>query len=893
MQKKVYTLFLLLCSLISFRSLADDNGRALFAAVQKAHNSGVVFSEQDLFTKTPGVKHAVLKNETALLPVANNILKLYDTKPEAVSIKFTDHKGKEYKLEMLYAHPLAANANLGYINANGRHRAAFDAGLHYQGAVAGSDKSVATMSIFGDGTVAILFANEDGNFVVGKVEDGSGVYVLYNDEDMLERPNIPCGVSDEDYKKVTPKPQQKTTAPTMCHKVQIYWEVDSQLCQNKGGLVGAQTYMISLFNQFQALYRNENIAVELKSMYIWVTNDGYAGAGSGTSFDGLDAFQSFWNAQGDGFDGDLAHLITRDQSSNGGVAYLDVLCYRPNAYAYSEINGSLSGLPTYTWDVEVVTHETGHNLGSKHTHWCGWNTGAGGTCGSIDNCTTQEAGGGSCTTPCSKTFDNALPATSWRGTIMSYCHLVSRGIYLTNGFGPLPGGVIRGNVTSSTCLKSIISATLTSSKICTNDGSINLSFNADNFGVSPYTYSWSGPSGGTTQNLTNLSTGGTYFVTITDSNSCTNSLGVDVPKLARPGNGKNFPYTMPLCCKDTSYTMVVSADLPTDITSCQTVAWLKTDTAITSFAGAEAAFSAALPANILLSTNSNIVSNGVAATLNVASPVPCVKKGYYYTPFITRKIKPINTITASGSTNSAVTVASIQIGSEITLSNQMSSASACDLLDAPSAQSLSVTVSSYAGRAGWMQLLIRDVTDRVLYRQTGLPGNGTYNIPLSSIAGSPLQFMTISAVDYNCNTTTCIASSVTLNASRSVTYPAIPQTIFDSVCVVGTSTYLGFAPDSCTKLVDAIHTVKPGVTYVTLYPNPATNSVTLKFYADKAGIADLRITDLVGKTVQSMPLMYSAGYNEQPINLQGWAKGVYFFSLYGNEVSNTMKLVVE
>src|SRR5690606_19699258 len=110
----------------------------------------------------------------------------------------------------------------------------------------------------------------------------------------------------------------------------------------------------------------------------------------------------------------------------------------------------------------------GHNLGSRHTHWCGWNTGAGGSCGSIDDCTTQQSGSG-CST-CPSTFSNAQQG--WEGTIMSYCHLVSRGVNLANGFGPLPGDKIRNEVNNQICLSSIISATLTPTDICKDQGKI-------------------------------------------------------------------------------------------------------------------------------------------------------------------------------------------------------------------------------------------------------------------------------------------------------------------------------------------------------------------------------------------------------------------------------------
>ena len=86
-------------------------------------------------------------------------------------------------------------------------------------------------------------------------------------------------------------------------------------------------------------------------------------------------------------------LIARDPGGKGGISYLDVLCSN-SSYGYADINGNFNVVPTYSWDVMVITHEAGHAFGSRHTHWCGWNTGTGGSCGAIDNCYNLESGGG-------------------------------------------------------------------------------------------------------------------------------------------------------------------------------------------------------------------------------------------------------------------------------------------------------------------------------------------------------------------------------------------------------------------------------------------------------------------------------------------------------------------
>lgn len=529
--KKSYSIFLgagiALCSITA--NAQQTNKTVLAAEIQQAQSKGVTFQPFNLFSVTNGEKHEALNEETLLLPLQDNILQVYETRPSAVSITMQTADGRQYRLDMQRSNPLSTDANIGYIDLNGRHNFGYDRGVHYQGAVASSDRSLAALSIFATGEVMGLFANGEGNYVIGKLDDNSGRYILYNDKDFTVTPPTQCGT--EDVAGVVAEDEtgngDKTTAPYECKKVRLYWEADFALYKFKqSSLTNTQVYLTGLFNQVQTLYRNENIAVELKSVDIWTTADNYDSSSSGA---GLNTFRSRWNGKANNFDGDLAMLLARDPGGNGGVAYLDVLCYKPNAYAYGDVNGSYLNVPTYSWDVMMVTHELGHNLGSPHTHWCGWNTGAGGSCGSIDNCTQQQSGSG-CNT-CPSTFSNAQPASAWKGTIMSYCHLASRGIDLANGFGPLPGDLIRDNVSASTCLKSIISATLVTTPVCRDTGSVAVMFDTSvvpgnsHFGVNPHQYTWS--VGGNTPAIT-VSTAGNYSVVITDSNGCTLNLSATV-----------------------------------------------------------------------------------------------------------------------------------------------------------------------------------------------------------------------------------------------------------------------------------------------------------------------------------------------------------------------------
>ena len=74
----------------------------------------------------------------------------------------------------------------------------------------------------------------------------------------------------------------------------------------------------------------------------------------------------------------------------------------------------------------------------------------------------------------------------------------------------------------------------------------------------------------------------------------------------------------------------------------------------------------------------------------------------------------------------------------------------------------------------------------------------------------------------------------------------------------------------------------------TIYPNPATTSVSLQMET-LVGFGQIVITDLYGKQVKTQPL--SMGNNA--INIASLAKGMYFISTITNEGKTTKKLIVE
>lgn len=887
-----------ICTLFSFAASAspETDGRALADKISKAHLSGQRFTEATLFAPATGQKHAgVLDEETILQPLSNAVSSLFSTHPEAVSITVKTESGKAYTLEMMRSYPTGEHPDMGVYDESGRHAAPYTSGLHYQGALAGNDHSLATMSVFANGDVAILFANDEGNFVLGKLEDGSGKYIFYNDRSLhghrtaCATPDPPAGVTSQDGIKTA-----KTAKNLLCSKVRLYWEVAYQLYTYKSSnLTNVQNYVTALFNQVQAMYANENIAVELAGAYVWTTADSYPVTASDAA---LYSFQAYWNTMQAGFGADAAHLLTRTTNNNlGGVAFVDVLCNPGINYAFSDVSGlsTVPAVPTYSWDVEVVTHETGHNFGSKHTHWCGWMTGSGGTCGAIDNCYTLES-----TTTCSScsstTNYNTAPA-GWQGTVMSYCHLTSRGINLANGFGTLPGAAIRNSVSTSACLSPLINATLTPSPVCNNDGGITLQFTPNNFGVAPYTFNWN--TGAKTQDLTNLSSAGTYSVSISDNGGCSQQLTTFVGSGLFAGQSQNPSITMPVCCNSYNAPLILNAAPPQGLTSCQTIYWLRSSAAITNLTEAQAYFDTASAVNALKSSNESSIANGtVGASLNV-TPEPCTStQTWYYTPVVVQLAHAADSFLyySTGSSTYVTFPNNVSIGGYTTIADQSTSPNYCDLLDTATSKSLTVSVNSYTGRANKMRIYVLDANDEVLFQSGMLTGNGTYTIPTAAIAGNFLQGMKVVAIDYNCTVSgtsqSCTSSQATVSAARKIVFGYRKAKVVAD-CAISPSTRIDYAPAGCSMLSVLPTAVISGLAVV---PNPATSFVTLKFNVQQASQVEWKISDVAGRTMLQGNRAYGAGAQATQIDLHELPRGIYFVNLgTGHGASERVKLILQ
>ncbi|HEX2617089.1 MAG TPA: M12 family metallo-peptidase, partial [Flavobacteriales bacterium] len=310
----------------------------------------------------------------------------------------------------------------------------YSAGVHYRGRVRGDDASVAAISVFGDEVMGLI-TDAQGDRVLGRVAgEGPGAHILYRTSAMRRPVVASCATADdgEAYTtdQLTIQPHAKTVK---C--VRLYWEVNYDIFQGKGSVANATNYVTGLFNQSATLYANDGVSVALSQVYVWDVASPYTSTSTSTLLTQFGTTRTSFN-------GDLANLL--GYAGGGGIAWLSGLCNSQAKYkmAYSGISSSYSTVPTYSWSVEVVTHEQGHLLGSKHTHACAWN----GDNTAIDGC--GPAAGyseGSCPA-------GPVPASSVGGTIMSYCHLTSSTIKFANGFGPQPLAVIINSINNAACL---------------------------------------------------------------------------------------------------------------------------------------------------------------------------------------------------------------------------------------------------------------------------------------------------------------------------------------------------------------------------------------------------------------------------------------------------------
>ena len=305
--------------------------------------------------------------------------------------------------------------------------------IYYQGTFEGYANSHFALSILNNEIIGIGSIPGKGDLNLGKLENNEE-YIFLSEAAIGTDNPFQCNTADDYESEMwevghTPRTGKAMKSPGDC--VGVYFEVDHDIFLDKGGVVEAADYITALFNEVQFIYSEDGINVYISDIFVWDEVSPYDGITSMSTL--LDLFGTETTV----WDGDIGHFVS--YRGGGGLAWVDILC---NAQYYrkaiSDINSTFAEVPVFSWSVEVVTHEMGHNLGSPHTHACFWN----GTMTAIDGCGPSAGYDEGCDAP--------LPSS---GTVMSYCHLVGGvGIDLALGLGTQPAEHIQDRIAAAACL---------------------------------------------------------------------------------------------------------------------------------------------------------------------------------------------------------------------------------------------------------------------------------------------------------------------------------------------------------------------------------------------------------------------------------------------------------
>jgi len=81
---------------------------------------------------------------------------------------------------------------------------------------------------------------------------------------------------------------------------------------------------------------------------------------------------------------------------------------------------------------------------------------------------------------------------------------------------------------------------------------------------------------------------------------------------------------------------------------------------------------------------------------------------------------------------------------------------------------------------------------------------------------------------------------------------------------------------------------------ISIYPNPAKNQATVELNLDAAGTVNLNLTDMTGKKIQVILNNDTkvAGLHQIQVDTSKLLPGIYYCTLYNDDLISTQKLIV-
>jgi hypothetical protein len=380
---------------------------------------------------------SVLQRGTLLKTDSHAITELLNNPSPLIRLDIPVASGRNISLDLVEHHIFSPDFEV-YTSDSPGSPMNYAQGKHFKGIIHGDPESIVAISVF-ENEINGLISMNGGNLMLGKVADSrENLHILYNDIDLKDKPVWECGTLDDGigYTDEQLLYQGGQRDPGDC--IRVYVEIDDTIVIHMGGATHALNFITSTFNQTITLYANEDISMSVSEILVWTTPSPYNGT---TASQMLTAFQNNTGV----VNGDLGHLVSFNAMGNGVAAGFDGICNsNPDlSKCFSGIFPVYAVVPAWSWAVNVIAHEMGHLIGSRHTHACVWNFNN----TAIDGCSGVVEG--NCQLP-------GIPPEG--GTIMSYCHNTNVGTKFNLGFGTQPGNVLRntvkslGNCLSNSCI---------------------------------------------------------------------------------------------------------------------------------------------------------------------------------------------------------------------------------------------------------------------------------------------------------------------------------------------------------------------------------------------------------------------------------------------------------
>jgi len=305
----------------------------------------------------------------------------------------------------------------------------------YRGTVVGEPDSQVFVSVT-DSKLNGFISREDGIYWMAtsrdELESELKLHVTHSrDVPAWDREGVEfCGVVTDNIEQIAPKGLSSGRSSGTCVVLEIALESDFEYSDGTfdGDIEASAAYAVTLGTAVSSIYYSEiGVKYIINFVRVWEDNDDPYDPNNG--IDMLDQFRDHWVSSMGFVDRDVAHILSgRDNLPYGGVAFGGTTCSQNWGYSVSGYLGGSFPMPLEdnngnNWDLVVMSHELGHNIGAPHTHDVG-----------IDNCA-----GGDC-------------GDAYGATMMSYCHLCSGGISnMVLQFHPTIEGYMYSYLDSVTC----------------------------------------------------------------------------------------------------------------------------------------------------------------------------------------------------------------------------------------------------------------------------------------------------------------------------------------------------------------------------------------------------------------------------------------------------------